>query len=228
MKRILWLVAVTVAGWMAAPDVSALPTLTLDRIAGHYTGEGGEFTLYGTPFLDQYAAAAEATGAYGTGFQSFCLEKDEYVSLPGVYNYQINSAAVGGGVSGGSPDPLSMGTAWLYSQFAMGTLANYTYAGSGRTTSAGKLQATIWWLEGELGDPGSANIFRQMVLGRFGTAAAAMNSAPVGYMGVHVLNLTQGSERKQDQLVKIPDGGLTAALLGVALVGCGALRRRFA
>ena len=32
-----------------------------------------------------------------------------------------------GGISGGNPDPISRGTAWLYLQFAKGTLAGYNY-----------------------------------------------------------------------------------------------------
>ena len=72
--------------------------------------------------------------------QSFCIESSEYIN-PTSYWVNLSSAANEGGVPGGV-DPLSVGAAYLYSQFAEGTLAGYDYTntGVGRKTSAGQLQ----------------------------------------------------------------------------------------
>ena len=99
-----------------------------------------------------YAAAATFNG----GFETFCIEYSEHFSPGSTYYYGISQGAMNGGLSGGNPDPISRGTAWLYLQFAKGTLAGYNYAlGPGGNASAAALQATIWWLEGEGDNPRS-------------------------------------------------------------------------
>lgn len=227
--------AIGLAALLATP-AGALPSLTIDRVPGHFQSgfEGGEFTAFGTPFLTHYDMDARAQSASGAwGFQTFCLERNEYINLPGTYNYTVTSSANAGGVGGGSPDPLSIGTAWLYNQFASGVLAGYQYdetaASPTRAAHAKLLQNAIWWLEDELTLTVSqinANMFIGAVLGQFSSAAIAKGDAVAGAYGIYVLNLTQNGSRKQDQLVKIPDGGLTVALLGLALLGLGAARRR--
>ena len=76
---------------------------------------------------------------------------NEHFTPGSTYYYGISQGAINGGISGGNPDPISRGTAWLYLQFATGNLANlanYDYsAGAGGNASAAALQATIWWLE---------------------------------------------------------------------------------
>ena len=52
----------------------------------------------------------------GVTFQSFCLERNEYISIGGTYTVAgISDAAMMGGVGGGidGADPLSGKTAWL-------------------------------------------------------------------------------------------------------------------
>lgn len=206
----------------------ALPSLTVNRISGYYQSgfDGGEFTLSGTPYTGYYDSDATA----GSGFQSFCLEKDEVISIPGTYEYQVSSAANAGGVGGPSPDPISIGTAWLYNQFASGALAGYQYTpGATRASHARSLQNAIWWLEEELTLTVSqinANLFIGAVLNQFSSATAAKVDATVGAYGVYVLNLTQNGARRQDQLVRIPDGGLTAAMLALSLVSGWIMRRK--
>ena len=61
-------------------------------------------------------------------FQTFCVEDSEYFSPGSTYNVQLNTAAVYGmpGATSGS-EPVTLGTAWLYSQFANGSLSGYDY-----------------------------------------------------------------------------------------------------
>ena len=81
------------------------------------------------------------------------MEEGETFNPGGEYEValeQRRGLRKGGG--NGSYDALSKGTAYLYSQFANGSLAGYIYGyGATRATAAGELQEAIWWLEGENG-----------------------------------------------------------------------------
>ena len=82
-------------------------------------------------------------------FVTFCVERNEYLdfSVKGFNVDSISTAAEKGGVGGGSPDPLSDYTAWLYYQFATGGLAVDGYDSS--ATEANLLQNAIWKFEDE-------------------------------------------------------------------------------
>jgi hypothetical protein len=234
------LVTNTLAGAMAAcllaGSASAI-TVTLVRTPGYYdpTYGGGEFTLKGSPWANP--AHYSLTNLVGRGFQTFCLEINENISGQPFWA-ELNTVAIGGGIGGGSPDPLSIGTAWLYKQFAEGNLAGYDYTpGPGRAASARALQETIWWLEEEQPDPGAGNPFRNLVLAKYGTEAAARanyDPATAGF-NVRVINLygidkitrePDYTARKQDMLVYLPDGGVTLVLMGGGLLGLAMLRRQ--
>jgi hypothetical protein len=232
MKR-LALVLLMVAGLAAPAMAGPMNILT----STYQSGNGGEFTykaVGGWIDLSNYAATTKNINESGS-FQTFCVETNEYISIPGSYTATLSYDAINGGVGGGSPDPVSQGTAWLYSQFAAGTLQNYYYnAGSGstfgsRTAAAGALQSAIWWLEGEGANPG--NYYSALVVAQFGTfATASMDQLAVGAtdFGVQAVNMYNlDGTRAQDALVFVPDGGATLMLLGGALVGLGALRRKF-
>lgn len=195
-----------------------------------------------------YSAAA-LNGYTGDNFPSFCLELNEGFSPGNNYNVSLSTGAIQGGVSGGNPDKISLGTAWLYKQFAAGTLATYDYddvvGGQtvydtgvnadptlvGRKGAAGLLQEAIWYLEGEVsgftlldGDDAGTNPF----------VTLAMNALPATYLndangayGVMVMNMTNTSGRdRQDFLVVVPEPStyLAGALLGLPFV-VGAIRR---
>jgi len=217
----------------------ASPAIAGQIYVGSYgtyqSGHGGEFTyqVVGTPsWLDLSHYAASTRGS--ASFQSFCVETNEYLYTNTVYDAALTDSAVNGG-SGTSthPDPVSRGTGWLYSQFATGTLAGYSFTGTvaERRASADLLQRTIWWLEDEsssyVGDL-TGNVFYNAVVAKFGAVEAKRGSA--AEYGVKALNLTNSSRCSgglcQDALFYVPDGGATLALLGGALMGLGLLRQK--
>jgi hypothetical protein len=208
-------------------------TVTIDRVNGYYSGSGGEFNI-SQVIGGGYAASVLVNNNSGNlGFETFCIEETETVSIPGTYNAVRNpyGDAVGGGVNLGTPgpdggDPISIGTAYLYYNFAKGLLAyNYT-PGAGRIASAANLQNAIWYLENEITLTSAqiaANPYLTLVSGLYGSAEFANAN---GAFGVGALNDTYpNGSRAQDMLV-LPDGGFTVILLGMALGGFSLLARR--
>jgi hypothetical protein len=179
---------------------------------------GGEFTAVTTPqsFLNNYVASTIVNG----GFETFCVESAVFFD-PGVsYSYILSNTDSQG-------RQLTEGAAFLYYQFAKGTLAGYVYNNTAqRKTDAGLLQAAIWWLQGnQTYNDGNYTIpttfnnsFYALAINTLGLANAT--SANNGIYGVEVLQLwdTKGKDH-QNQLVCVPDGGMTAGLLGMGLVG---------
>ena len=228
-KKIGKALAVSAIG-LAMAHGAVAATVTFQQVDGYFSGKAGEFTAQHTPFVGNYAASATATLNGTIGFQTFCLELNEIMRLNRAYDYTVDMAAIEGGVSGGNPDPLSLGSAWLYSEFAAGTLAGYEYApGAGRELAAGQLQDAFWWLEDEitLADP-NANMFLAAAFAQFGDQTAAKADATAGAYNVWVMNPTDNGEPRQSVLViRVPDGGLTLGLLGLSLAGIARLRKRF-
>ncbi len=201
---------------------------------------GGEFNAQVTgslggqtpaQILGGYAAVAKTVVNSQTGFQTFCLEESESFTPGKSYNVAINDRAVSGGANASHPgvtpgaDILSVGTTWLYSQFAQGTLAGYNYTlGAGRVASAHELQATLWYLEDET-TVAPANAFMTAVYGNF---ADPKLDAAAGLNGVHALNVTlrDGALRQDVLIYTAPDGGLTVTLLGFGLATMGVLGLR--
>ena len=196
-----------------------------------HSGSGGEFNASGPDFVPATMGYAANT-IVGGGFETFCVEENEYFSPGSTYYYAISQGAINGGISGGNPDLISRGTAWLYLNFAQGALAGYNYTtGAAGDASAAALQTTIWWLEGEGSDPGAGNTFRNAVI-----ALPGYLLDNNGFYGVAVLNLWGDSghtQFAQDQLVlatkgqqNAPDGGTTAMLLGLGFLGIFLVNRK--
>lgn len=227
-------------------SVSPAPIPTRSGYGQFQIGSGGEFTfqpnadLAGLIDLNAYDASKKTKdygvnlGAYGS-FQTFCMEIGEHIyPFPNTYNVSLSDAAIEGGV-GPSGDALSAATAYLYYEFARGTLSgfDYTKRGTAPGSKSGDLQKAIWYLEAETG--GVANAFVTAA----NTALAAM-SIPVGannakgngelYFPVKVMNVTDAQgNRYQDGLVVVgvPDGGTSLLLLGVGVGSLAFVSRRW-
>ena len=225
MKKKLLLIPFTIIASLAVfgSTASANTMQVKMNYGSRHSGDGGEFNAWSPDFAPATMGYAAATTVNG-GFETFCLERNEHFSPGSTYYYGISQAAIQGGVPGGS-DPISRGTAWLYLQFATGSLTGYNYSGPGGDASAAALQATIWWLEGEGADPGNGNTFRNSVMGL--SNYMADNN---GLYHVGVLNLWEDSDHTQlaqDQLIltgapnllTVPDEGSTALLLGLGFLG---------
>ncbi len=214
-------------GWLLmAGSASAAPTVTVTQMPGHYYGNGGEFTL--VPNADFQAL----TGQPGP-FESFCLERPEYVTPGATYEVQFNTEAMLGGRNDGDPgpgggDPLDARTAYLYAQFLAGTLTGYDYTpGAGRSSSAQALQDVIWFLENEAANTWTGSALQNT----FYTAAqdAVTSGDWTGLGNVRVLNLYPVGHagdlqyRAQDMLATVAaipaPGAFVLAGLGAALVG---------
>jgi hypothetical protein len=223
----------TIIGLMGVAIGFQCSALTVDvtRVNGYYTYPGGEFNIASVnptdpqflTILGRYSPSAIVDGPNGVGFETFC-----------------NSGNTGlqGNPQTGTPVALnvSLGGAWLYSQFAAGTLAGYDYSVSGaggiftsRAQAAYALQNAIWGLNGTGANDFDASAyglsyFLGLTYSMFGNNETN-NSA--GAYGVEELYLTYNGTEAQPMLVLVPDGGSTIILLGMALTGVGFFTRRF-
>ncbi len=242
MKKICFVAGLL--GFVTVTVVQAQMQITLTQNSYSY-GRGGEFNALANaslldvnPTLNGYCAAT----ANATSFETFCVETMEDFYPGGTYNVEISQGIKFNNGQFSPPDggALTLGAAWLYSQFAAGTLGGYDYSNDGgRPQSAGNLQNALWYLEGEISSPTDTLInsgadgtaFYDEANAALTTLGENINAASDGAYGVVVLNTytpnqdgTDGA-MAQDQLMVVPEP-TTLALTGLGGLGVLFLCRR--
>ena len=237
---------------MAFAEPSPTGTLTLNTNGYSDSSGGGEFNVVGSGLSTTGYASTTGPGSFGAGtFETFCMAFNEDFAPGNSFGYFLSNTTYGNGTN---PNvPLTQGVAYLYSQFAKGSLQGYDYSnadnsGTGgfksRADSALALQIAIWWAEGE--DTGGVfnegaplptgfstvdNTYVTLLkgLGTTWSTTAASND----YDGVQILVLTNtdsghgSTPNSQPQLYySVPDNGTTALLIGGSLLGLAMFRRR--
>jgi hypothetical protein len=220
------------AGMMMAPSLFGYIGLdgTLSFSAPTYqNGNGGEFNAVTTGLGD---------------FATFCIEAQEHIGQPpsGPYTYTINTGAVTGDLGTDALDPhtglpmdnISLGTAWLYSQFRAGTLTLDSGIGSyfdaNRLAQAGELQNAIWYFDDEGGQNNGYVALAEIVLDK---TEAQIKADSNGAYGVVALNLFDANgNRAQDQLaimsesIPVVPEPSTLALIALGMGALGLARQR--
>jgi len=202
---------------VALVSTSALAdTLRLDQDS-FSVGNGGSFQV--TPVTGNAGRVGLPGDLSPTTFETFCVEHNEQFRPGAIYNFAISLGATNGGESGQtSPnfDPVDPTTAYLYTNFRMGTLTGFDY-GAGRAASTGDLQQAIWFLEGE---GGTNNAFVALAQG------AVTSGAWAGIGNVRVLNLSnQEFSFAQDQLTLVQEIPAPMSGAALALLAFGGRRR---
>lgn len=241
MKRIhAVFLASALTGAMVVPQVFGAMTVKLDQDASQYSyGVGGEFRAVGNADLNSvinWSAYSSSTAVQDNYFQTFCTEQLETFS-PGT-TYTVSSIGDSALYNGGGPPgvPITLGVAYLYSQFASGGLVTYGYDytyGSGRVASAGNLQQAIWYLLGETGDgatlTGTAlnalNAVTGNNLGDVFASSADWKQAANGAFGVMDMVVGNAGQHQDQLIIAVPEATtMFAALLLLLPLGASTLR----
>jgi hypothetical protein len=219
MKLKTLLSALVIGAGLTASSLFALPN-TVKVFATPFNGglSGGEIKAI--------------TSNNGT-LLTWCVEKSVRISRNTLYTYTIDNNVLNGSLNLGHPgdigagDPISKGTAWLYTEFVQGLLkdslnTSNSYWDANHNYNAGEVQKAIWMLEDETPVTGT-NYYYNYVQTLFGGNA---KNAEVGHT-VKALNIW-GPEHldKQSMLIYVPDGGITSVLLGLGLLSLALIRRK--
>ena len=196
-----------------------------------------------TPDLSAYQIGNTASNGSGAdfNFQTFCVTPEVLMGFTTLLNGKLNYESDQTRTS--NSKALTLGVAWLYKEFAAGTLTGYNYNyGANRVASALLLQDAIWFLMGvnptymdNAGTDWTNNIFLQSLVNMPGydwTATYDPASNYGGLMGdskVFVLNVRDADNSsvvRQDALYVVRYGDSSvpepASLLLWALGSMGA------
>lgn len=216
MKKVCLLVVV--GALIAAPKIGAT-SVTVSEVSGYSASgfDGGEFNM--SPAYENASSYASSVLVNG-GDETFCVQTSVHIVIPGTYNASLSQKDSQG-------TALTLGTAWLYEQFAEGILTGYDYSTSAaggnfssRAVAAEYLQEAIWDLQGQSYTASLASYYVGIVTNHFGSLSATL-VANNGTIGVGIVNLTTTAGTPVQNLLALPDGGSTVILLGVALSGLG-------
>ena len=216
-KYLLLLIAaatLTVSSAYANPTLTNLVTITQ---ASDHSPNGGEFLL------------TSDGGASFTSFDTFCIEINQNVSMGSPYTYTIDNGSDGGVGPKNSLGltPVSIGTAWLYSQFREGNLNN--------NLDQNSLQDAIWYCQGEKvsSEDSTFNVNNNQYILDAEKALNCNNNATAllvngqGAYGVDVWNLYSGTTECQSQLgIQTTPEPTTMALIGMGGLSLFMIRRR--
>ena len=238
-------VVLALAGLMAAPKLFAAMSVTLmDDTPGmnssysYSQGNGGEFRAVGDSGLDSvvnwgaYSSATKdtvtalndgASWGYGQGlakpgseyFQTFCTELLEEYTPGGLYPVSsIGNNALYDGT--GHAVPITLGVAYLYSQFAAGTLGGYDYNyGAGRSATAGDLQSAIWMLLSETSGTLATWVSNDLTSG-LGSNTSAWTQDANGAYGVEDMTLDNPGLAQDQLVIVVPES--TTMIAGALLL----------
>ena len=159
----------------------------------------------------EFAAVTTGLG----NFQTFCIERHVEFSPGRTYNYKITDGSPGNNIS--------IGTAWLYSQFRDGTLEGYDYVyGYGRSKSATELQNAIWFLEDQGGYRDDFVTLAEKSLHLNDLGIVKDSNGKFGVVGLYLYD-SHGNQA-QNQLALVPDQASTLILFMLALFTIGIIK----
>ena len=187
-----------------AGAVSAAPTLNvndeLNFDPGLGSNGGGEFTAN--------VMTGVSTGAV---FKTFCIERTQRLNFDD--NFIIGAITTAG---------LDSGTAYLFSKFHNGNLANYSSASGADQTS---LQLAIWFLQGQLGF--SPDLNATYLADAKASTFVASAAGAVGTYGVRILKMQNlsGGDAQDVLIVPEPASILAWSLIGGCFVAGHRIRR---
>lgn len=231
-KIIAGIAAISIASIASAAQLNVsyngLPGSNHNTPAGSF--RGGLFKVKINNVTGLTAGQKGGDIAVGNEFYSFCIEISETVGN-GNYNFNVDTVSRQGGNSPLNPQPLTEGTAFLYTSYRNGTLAGAMGWGAAADTNpeVNALQDALWYFQNQFGTSpqlGQLSAAAQAVV-NYATANLAINGGSwAGIGNVRVLNLGSGPNyANQDMLALVPLPH-AAGLAGAGLLVAGVRRRR--